>query len=87
MTLRHRHAVVSEIARLASEGIEAREIGERLGMTQQAVFGVCRRRGIRLGKPLKPEAPRVRVAPPPNFAREIVSEIPPPSRERLMAGR
>ena len=93
MTLRHPPAIVAEIRRLAEIKMRAREIGKPMGMTEMAVWGVCRRHGIGLGGPRKSsQVERVRVAPPPPAAPPVhrhvlVSDIPPPSRERLMAGR
>lgn len=72
---------LEKIKGLVTEQLSARQIGERLGVSRNAIIGVCRRKGIMLNGAMFSVGlePRLQRRPP---QQRIVFRLPPKPQER-----
>jgi hypothetical protein len=69
---------IAHVAALADEGRSARQIAENVGITRNAVIGICYRRGIRLHgrRGRSTGIPRNGIAAPPRFVSAVCNTDP-----------
>jgi len=60
MTHAHSQETIDRVSALAAESLSAAKIGAELGLSRNAIIGICARRGIKLNGFPKPKAPRPR---------------------------